>query len=82
MNSTAPIADIDLRRASVCQLLHWLAVGRIQPQALTDVYQAAIERINPQINAYVDLRPGLLQEQARTASHRRSARPVSSQTRA
>src|SRR5690242_7339322 len=71
MNSPAPIADIDLRRASVCQLLHWLAVGRVQPQALADVYQAAIERINPELNAYVDLRPGLLQEQARTAAHRR-----------
>ncbi|MCX7512898.1 amidase [Frateuria hangzhouensis] len=71
MNSPAPIADIDLRRASVCQLLHWLAVGRVQPQALADAYQGAIERINPELNAYVDLRPGLLQEQARTATHRR-----------
>lgn len=71
MNSTPPIADIDLRRASVCQLLHWLAVGRVQPQALADVYQTAIERIDPELNAYVDLRPGLLQEQARTAAHRR-----------
>jgi Asp-tRNA(Asn)/Glu-tRNA(Gln) amidotransferase A subunit family amidase len=71
MNSTPPIADLDLRRASLCQLLHWLAVGRVQPQALADAYQAAIERINPQLNAFVDLRPGLLQEQARTAGHRR-----------
>jgi aspartyl-tRNA(Asn)/glutamyl-tRNA(Gln) amidotransferase subunit A len=71
MNSPAPLADIDLRRASVCQLLHWLAVGRVQPQALADAYQGAIERINPELNAYVDLRPGLLQEQARTATHRR-----------
>jgi len=71
MNSTPPIADLDLRRASLCQLLHWLAVGRVQPQALADAYQAAIERINPELNAFVDLRPGLLQEQARTAGHRR-----------
>ncbi|MEI7037534.1 amidase [Fulvimonas yonginensis] len=71
MNPNAPIADIDLRRASVCQLLHWLALGRVQPEALADAYLAAIERIDPQLNAYVDLRPGLLQEQARTAAHRR-----------
>jgi aspartyl-tRNA(Asn)/glutamyl-tRNA(Gln) amidotransferase subunit A len=66
-----PIKDIDLRRAGVCQLLHWLAVGRVQPQALADVYLAAIERINPQLNAYVDLRAGMVQEQARTAADRR-----------
>src|SRR3569832_2409979 len=71
MNSTPPIADLDLRRASLCQLLHRLAVGRVPPQALADVYQSAIERINPELNAYVDLRPGLLQEQASTATHRR-----------
>ncbi|MEP7185999.1 MAG: amidase [Rhodanobacter sp.] len=71
MNSMPPIADIDLRRASLCQLLHWLAVGRIRPEALADVYQEAIERINPQLNAYVDYRPGLCQEQAHMADRRR-----------
>ena len=71
MNSMPPIADLDLRRASLCQLLHWLAVGRVQPQALADVYQQAIERINPELNAYVDQRLGLLQEQAHMADRRR-----------
>jgi aspartyl-tRNA(Asn)/glutamyl-tRNA(Gln) amidotransferase subunit A len=71
MNSMPPIADTDLRRASLCQLLHWLAVGRVQPQALTDVYQQAIERLNPELNAYVDLRFGLMQEQAHMADRRR-----------
>ena len=71
MNSMQPIADLDLRGASMCQLLHWLAVGRIQPQALTDAYQAAIERIDPQLNAYVDMRSGLLQDQAEMADRRR-----------
>ncbi|KRE99955.1 amidase [Frateuria sp. Soil773] len=71
MNPLPPIADHDLRRASLCQLLHWLAIGRVQPQALADVYQQAIERLDPELNAYVDLRPGLLQEQARTAERRR-----------
>ncbi len=71
MNSMSPIADLDLRRASLCQLLHWLAVGRVQPQALTDVYQQAIERIDPQLHAYVDQRSGLLQDQAELAERRR-----------
>ncbi|KAA0072406.1 amidase [Rhodanobacter sp. T12-5] len=71
MNSMPPIADLDLRRASLCQLLHWLAGGRVQPQALADAYQTAIERLNPELNAYVDVRYGLLQEQAHMADRRR-----------
>ena len=71
MNSLPPIADLDLRRASLCQLLHWLAIGRVQTQALTDVYQEAIERLNPALNAYVELSSGMLQEQARMAEQRR-----------
>ncbi|MEO7067953.1 MAG: amidase [Rhodanobacter sp.] len=71
MNPMPPVTDLDLRRATLCQLLHWLAVGRVQPQALADAYQAAIERIEPQLNAYVDLRSGLLQDQAHMADRRR-----------
>ncbi|TBR40350.1 MULTISPECIES: amidase [Dyella] len=71
MNQLPPISDHDLRRATVCQLLHWLASGRIQPQTLTDAYQDAIERFNPQLNAYVGLSSALLQEQAAAAQHRR-----------
>ena len=71
MNTLPPIADLDMRRASLCQLLHWLAAGRVQPEPLAEVYQDAIERINPQLNAYVDVMPGLIQEQARAAQHRR-----------
>lgn len=71
MNTMPPIADLDMRRASLCQLLHWLAAGRVQPEPLAEVYQDAIERINPQLNAYVDVMPGLIQEQARAAQHRR-----------
>jgi Asp-tRNAAsn/Glu-tRNAGln amidotransferase A subunit and related amidases len=71
MNSMPPIADLDLRRASLCQLLHWLAVGRVQPQTLADAYQQAIERLNPELNAYVDERSGLLQDQAHMADRRR-----------
>lgn len=71
MNSMSPIADLDLRRATLCQLLHWLAAGRVQARALAEVYQEAIERINPQINAYTDLRSALLQDQAQLADRRR-----------
>jgi len=73
MNLMPPIGDLELRRASMFQLLHWLAVDRVQPQSLADVYLEAIERINPQLNAYVDLRSGLLQDQARMAERRRRA---------
>jgi aspartyl-tRNA(Asn)/glutamyl-tRNA(Gln) amidotransferase subunit A len=71
MNTLPPITDLDMRRASLCQLLHWLAAGRVQPETLAEVYQDAIERINPQLNAYLDMMPGLVQEQARAAQHRR-----------
>jgi aspartyl-tRNA(Asn)/glutamyl-tRNA(Gln) amidotransferase subunit A len=71
MNTLPPIVDLDMRRASLCQLLHWLAAGRVQPEPLAEVYQDAIERINPQLNAYLGVTPGLVQEQARAAQHRR-----------
>ena len=71
MNSMSPMADLDLRRATLCQLLHWLATGRVQARALSEVYLEAIERINPQLNAYTDMRASLLQDQARMADQRR-----------
>ncbi|HEX7815141.1 amidase [Dyella sp.] len=71
MNTLPPIAPLDMRRASLCQLLHWLAAGRVQPEVLAEVYQDAIERINPELNAYLGSVPGLVQEQARAAQHRR-----------
>lgn len=71
MSSLPPLTPLDLRRATVCQLLHWMAIGRTHPQALVDACQEAIDAVNPHVNAYVGLGPGLLQEQARTAEHRR-----------
>ncbi|WP_049621928.1 amidase [Frateuria defendens] len=71
MSAMPPIADLDLRRATLCQLLHWLAAGRTRPRVLAEAYQQAIERIDPKLHAYVDLRLGMLQEQAGTAEHRR-----------
>ena len=55
----------------MCQLLHWLAVERVQPQALAETHLEAIERINPQLNAYLGLSSTMLQEQALAAQHRR-----------
>ena len=71
MISMPPIADIDLRRATLCQLLHWLATGRVRPEALADVYQEAIERLDSTLHCYVDQRSGLMQEQAHMAGRRR-----------
>lgn len=71
MNSIPSPTDLDLRRASLCQLLHWLAAGRVQPQTLADAYQGAVERIDPELHAYVDQRSGLLQDQAQLADRRR-----------
>ena len=71
MSSLPPIADIDLRRATLCQLLHWLASGRVQAGRLAEVHLHAIERINPALNAYVGLSPALTLEQARSAELRR-----------
>lgn len=71
MSALSPIADIDLRRATLCQILHWLASGRVQPGRLTEVYLDAIERINPRLNAYVATSPALTREQAQSAERRR-----------
>jgi Asp-tRNA(Asn)/Glu-tRNA(Gln) amidotransferase A subunit family amidase len=71
MNTMPPVADTDMRRATLLQTLHWLAIGRIQPQALSDVYQNAIERLNPRLNAFVDFSASLIQEQALAADRRR-----------
>ena len=71
MNAFPPIGDTDLRRATLCQTLHWLASGQVQPGRLAEVYLDAIERGNPRLNAYVGLSPGLTREQAQGAERRR-----------
>ncbi|HET6586514.1 MAG TPA: amidase [Oleiagrimonas sp.] len=71
MNNPSLVEAPELRRASLCQILHWLALERTSPQMLADVYRDAIERLNPVLNAYVDSRSGLLQEQAQGAARRR-----------
>jgi Asp-tRNA(Asn)/Glu-tRNA(Gln) amidotransferase A subunit family amidase len=71
MSALPPIDDRDMRRATLVQLLHWLAIGRVQPLELAAVHQEAIDRLNPVLNAYVDWRGGMVQEQAVAADRRR-----------
>lgn len=71
MNTMLPVSATDMRRASLLQIMHWLAIGRAQPQALSDAYQDAIERLNPVLNAYTDVSVSLIQEQALAADRRR-----------
>jgi aspartyl-tRNA(Asn)/glutamyl-tRNA(Gln) amidotransferase subunit A len=63
--------ELSLRSASVCQALHWLAIGRTTPSELAAAYLDAADRLNPAINAYVDLHADLVREQAEAATRRR-----------
>ena len=71
MNTTATLNAADLRRASMCQLLHWLAIGRASPQQIADACMQAHGRLNPALNAFVDVRPALVQDQVVGARKRR-----------
>jgi aspartyl-tRNA(Asn)/glutamyl-tRNA(Gln) amidotransferase subunit A len=71
VNLLPPIAGLDLRRASLCRLLHGLAMGQVNPEALAEVYLDAIARINPELNAYVGVSPSLTREHARMSEQRR-----------
>jgi len=71
VNLLPPIAGLDLRRATLCRLLHGLAAGQVNPQALAEVYLDAIARLDPQLNAYVSVSAPLAREQARMSEQRR-----------
>ncbi len=71
MNTPSLVTAVQLRRASLCQILHWLALGRTSAYAVASAYREAIERLNPVIRAYVDSRSGLLEEQVESAVRRR-----------
>ncbi|MGB8634666.1 MAG: amidase family protein, partial [Rhodanobacteraceae bacterium] len=47
-------------------------MGHSNPEELAAAYLDAAERINPRLNAFVDLRPDMVSDQARAASRRRS----------
>ena len=65
-----------LRRGGVCQCLHWLAAGRTTPAALAEACLGAIERRNPELHAFVDVRPGIVLDQAESAQRRRREGPI------
>ncbi|MDN5923572.1 MAG: amidase [Xanthomonadales bacterium] len=71
-SATASLSDIQLRQASVCQALHWLAAGRTTPIELAGAYLRAAELRNPVINAYLNVYDGMVREQAEAAARRRS----------
>ncbi|HEX5960283.1 MAG TPA: amidase [Rhodanobacteraceae bacterium] len=65
-----------LRRGGVWQCLHWLAAGRTTPEALAEACLAAIERIDPALHAFVDVRPDIVRDQAASAQRRRREGPI------
>jgi len=73
---TDAIADGALRGATAFQQLHWLASGRIDSAALTSSYLAAIERGNPELNAYVALDDHAKAAAAASAARRREGRGI------
>jgi aspartyl-tRNA(Asn)/glutamyl-tRNA(Gln) amidotransferase subunit A len=65
-----------LRRGGVWQCLHWLAAGRATATALADACLDAIEREDAALNAFVDVRPDIVRDQAASAQRRRHEGPI------
>lgn len=73
--NTSPSTDLDplrVRAASTCQTLHWLASGRIDATALSEIYLAAIDAINPHLAAYIHLNAPATRAQAAASARRRA----------
>jgi aspartyl-tRNA(Asn)/glutamyl-tRNA(Gln) amidotransferase subunit A len=66
------IAERELRGATLCQTLHWLAEGRIGAEPLARAYLDAIARANSRLNAYLPSPIDVI-EQARASDVRRRA---------
>jgi aspartyl-tRNA(Asn)/glutamyl-tRNA(Gln) amidotransferase subunit A len=65
-----------LRGGGVWQCLHWLASGRTTADALAEAYLGAIERLDPRLHAFVDVRPDIVRDQAASAQRRRREGPI------
>jgi aspartyl-tRNA(Asn)/glutamyl-tRNA(Gln) amidotransferase subunit A len=63
-----------LRGADLCQILHWLASGRITANALAQTYLDAIAAENPKLNAYVALDSRALAEAQASDARRASGK--------
>ena len=70
---TDTITERELRGATLCQTLHWLAQGRVDSATLTQTYLDAIARENPLVNACFPADASAALEQARASDRRRSA---------
>ncbi|MGH8118276.1 MAG: amidase [Rhodanobacteraceae bacterium] len=65
-----------LRRGGVWQCLHWLASGRTTASALADACLEAVDRFDPTLHAFVDVRPDIVRDQAASAQRRRREGPI------
>ncbi len=65
-----------LQRGGVWQCLHWLAAGRTTSEALVEACLGAIERRDPALHAFVDVRPDIVRDQAASAQRRRREGPI------
>lgn len=65
-----------LRRGGVWQCLHWLAAGRTTSGALAEACLDAIDRLNPTLHAFVDVRADIVRDQAASAQRRRREGPI------
>lgn len=63
----------ELRGASLCQTLHWLAAGRIGAEQLARTYMDAISRENPRLNACFPVSADSVLAQAHASDARRAA---------
>lgn len=61
----------DASRNGVCQTLAVMAAGTLGPVELAEACLQRAHRLNPQLGAFVDLRPELVREQAQASAHRR-----------
>ncbi|MER3546571.1 MAG: amidase, partial [Rhodanobacteraceae bacterium] len=76
MDALASISATAARGASLCRTLHWLATGQLDPRRLSEIHLDTIENIDPQLHAFLDVRPALVREQAKAAERRRREGPV------
>jgi len=67
---TKALDERELRGANLCQTLHWLANGRIRASRLCEIYLDAIARINPRLNAYVEINQAAADEARSTCARR------------
>ena len=73
-----PPGERELRGATLCQTLHWLASGRVDSARLTQVFVDAIAHTDPQLRAYITppQRDALLDVARASDRRRQSGKPI------